>query len=299
MTIPTTPFATTSQDYDAAIKWMELIGIKLSTGRMKKYKQVIEYWTDAYKNASDTEAKARFPDFFNSIFEIYNFIEIHQAFKLKPISELDGIIKKLQKGVYGPTHSVDEKLNSSAARNYIFEALIAALLHCPQNGMEAILDSESDTGVHIQNKKVWVECKRITTIERINENVRKASEQLETILQKSSNPNHRGLVAIDITKIINPDDKIYIRKNDAELKSSLHELIKGFEMENSSLWERIYERRHKNVIGTIIYFSLMASSEERGLLVRTTQLAINPRTGIHAADKSLLESIVQAIETIG
>jgi hypothetical protein len=153
----------------------------------------------------------------------------------------------------------------------MFEALMAARFHRPQSGVEAILDADSDTGIEINNKKVWVECKRITSTERIEENTGKASKQLEVLLNKKIGSGHRGIVAIDITKILSPGDEIFVQENDTQLLNSADRIMERFIEDNSHIWQKVYARRHKKVIGTIIRFSFMASSEARNLRVHTTQ----------------------------
>ncbi|RUT67512.1 hypothetical protein D0817_26055, partial [Flavobacterium cupreum] len=80
-----------------------------------------------------------------------------------PPNQLASVIEKLRKGVNGPINAADETSESTAARNFLFEATVAAKAHRPDRGVEAILDAESDTGILINGKRIWVECKRVTT----------------------------------------------------------------------------------------------------------------------------------------
>jgi hypothetical protein len=67
--------------------------------------------------------------------------------------------------------------------------------------------------------------------------------------------------------------------------------------ESSHVWERVYERRHRKIIGTIIRFSFMASSESRNLLVHASQWAMNPRVGITTSDEQIQRQLVAALAT--
>jgi len=289
MAISSTSTESIAQHYLAAIKWMEELGVRITTGRTLHYERTIDYWNQAYNKASEAEIK----EFINAIFEIADFIDIYEAFKLEPIHRLEAIVSKLQKGVNGPINSTDESTNSSSARNFMFEALTSARSHRPQRGVEAILDADSDTGIEIQNKKVWVECKRITSIKRIEENTAKASSQLEILLKKKTGSGHRGIVAIDITKILDSNDKF---ENDTHLENSADRIMDRFIEDHSHIWQKVYARRHKKVIGTIIRFSFMAISEARSLRVHATQWAVNPRHGIPASDDALLRLLVSAVK---
>lgn len=299
MTILTTSTESIAQRYRAAIQWMEELGVRITTGRTSHYEKTANYWSHAYRNATDAEKKDKFPEFINAIFEIADFIDIYEAFKLEPAHRLEAIVSKLQKGVNGPINSVDESQNSSSARNFMFEALMAARSHRPQSGVEAILDADSDTGVKINNKKVWVECKRITSPGGLEENIRKASKQLEILLQKKIGSGHRGIVAIDISKILNPRDEIFVQENDTQLLKSADQIMDRFIKDYSSIWQQVYTKRHEKVIGTIIRFSFMAASKARNLEVHTTQWAVNPRYNIPASDVALLQSLVTKVKGSG
>lgn len=295
MSIPTETYEAIFEQYSAAIQWMGGLGIKLSPGRTSHYERVVRHWKDAYKTASADEGREIFPDFLSSMFEIFDFVSIYKAFQGVAQDQLASVIDKLQKGVNGPINAADETSESTAARNFLFEATVAAKAHRPDRGVEAILDAKSDTGIRINRKKIWVECKRITTLDRIEGNARKASSQLEALLAREVGSGHRGIVAMDISKILNWGDKIFVTRNDNELLASVNRMMDQFMAQHSHIWQRIYERRDKKIIGTIIRFAFMASSEARNLLVHTSQWAMNPRLGIAASDEQIQRQLVSAL----
>jgi len=296
MKIPTTSYDSITKNYVATIKWMSDIGVNIGSGRSRHYAKVIDCWKDAYKEATEREAKEIFPDFVNSVFEISDFIKIYEAFKNVAPEDLFSIRGKLQKGVSGPLRSEDEKPKSTVARNYIFEALVAARAHNPDSGVSAILNAESDTGVLFEDHKIWIECKRVTSINKIEANVRDASTQLERLLNKKHGYGHRGVIAIDITKILNENNKIYVRDNDQQLIDSTCQIMDSFINEFSNEWQKVFLKRSKKVIGIIIRFSFMASSESRGLLVHSSEWALNPRSGLKQNDEKVLRSFVDIIK---
>jgi hypothetical protein len=292
MSIPTESYETIYEKYSAAMQWMSGLGIKLAPGRTSHYDRVIRHWKDAYRTASSEEGKAVFPDFVSSIFEVFDFVSIHKALQQVPRDKLSPITDKLQKAVNGPINAVDETPESTAARNFLFEAIVAARAHHPDAGVEAILDAKSDTGIRIGRKKIWVECKRVTTPEKIESNVRKASGQLEALFEKAVGSGHRGVVALDVSKILNRGDKIYVARNDSELLEGVDRMMSDFISRYSPVWERVYERRHQKVIGTILRFAFIASSETRNILVHTSQWVMNPRLGIASGDLDIQRKLV-------
>jgi hypothetical protein len=245
--------------------WMKEIGVKFGSGRTNHYKKVVKHWKDAYMVATQEEDKSIFSDFVSSMFEIHDFIDIHKAFRDVPTAQLSQLVDKLQKGVNGPVNAVDETPKSTTARNFLFEATVAARLHRPQVGVEAILNTDSDTGIKIDKKKLWIECKRVTTTGQIEANVRKASSQLESVLKKKNGSGHRGIVALEVTKIFTPGDQIYVSDNDSQLMASVVRIMDDFIKEYAEIWQKIYNRRNKKIIGTIVRFAFMSTSESRNL----------------------------------
>lgn len=298
MEIPTDSYEIIHKQYSDTMDWMSSLGIKLDTGRTTHYERVIRHWKIAYKTASPGEAKGVFVDFVSSLFEVHDLINIYLAFKDTSSDQLTGIIEKLKKAVNGPIFSSEETPKSTKARNFLFEAAVAARLHQPERSMLTILDSISDTGVEFNNKKIWIECKRVTNTEKIEANTRRASTQLEKVFRKQIGSSHRGIVALDVSKIFHSGDQILVKKNDVELISTIDNLMDQFISTHSGLWESVYARRNRKIIGTIIRFSFMCSSEERNLLVQTSQWAMNPRRSISHIDEQLQRDLVTAIKSV-
>ena len=99
-----------------------------------------------------------------------------------------------------------------------------------------------------------------------------------------------------MTKIINPGDQIYVSNNDLELVASIDELMVSFIREYSEVWQRLYTRRDKKIIGTLVRFSFMAISKSRGLLVHASQWALNPRIGASDSDKIIQKTLVSHLK---
>ncbi|WP_076419521.1 hypothetical protein [Colwellia sp. UCD-KL20] len=271
MTIPTESYEDIFKNYSDALLWMEKIGVKFSSGRTQHYKKLISHWKDHYKVATKKEGNIIFPDFVSSIFEIHNFIDIYKAFQNTPNNQLVHIVEKLQKGINGPINSAEESPKSTAARNFLFEASFAARAHRPANNVLAILDAVSDTGIKIDNKKLWVECKRITTVGKIEDNVKKACKQLESTLKNKSGSGHRGIVAIEVTKLFHSGDQILVSENDTQLKNSIDKMMDNFIYKYSEIWQKLFDLSNNKIIGLVIQFAFMATSESRSLLVHTSQ----------------------------
>ncbi len=296
MDISTSSYESVFENYSSAVKWMEDLGVNTGSGRTSHYKKLIRYCKDTYKTASEDEIKRIFPDFVSSMFEVHDFIDIYEAFKDLSPNSLAHIVNKLQKAVNGPINSAHETATSSNSRNILFEAAVAARAHRPSKGIEAIFDAKSDTGISFGDKKIWIECKRVTTSNQIEKHIRKASKQLEGILQKQLGSGHRGIIAMDISKILQPGDQIFVCANDSELLESINKMMDQFIKEYSPIWQKVFPHRHRNIIGTIVRFSFMSSSEARKILVHSSQWGVNPRIGNPSSDDQLLRKLSFALK---
>jgi hypothetical protein len=118
---------------------------------------------------------------------------------------------------------------------------------------------------------------------------------LEALLSREVGSGHRGIVALDISKILNLGDHIMVARNDDALLASIDRMMDQFIKQHSQVWQRIFEKRHRKIIGIVIRFAFMGSSEQRKLLVHASQWAINPRKGISEGDEQIQIKLVNIL----
>jgi len=295
MLIATDTYESINADYKAALEWLDKLGVSIGSGRAQFYAKIIERWSQDYRSATENQGKEIFVDFVSSMAEVPDFLEIYRSLKYVPISELSAITEKLKKAVSGPVDSAEETEKTTVARNFLFEALVAARAHRPNNGIRAIFNSKSDTGIEIEGRKIWIECKRVTSVDKLEKNIRKACNQLEPNISRGISFRNFGLVAVDFTKILHKGGMLLVKPNDAVLLAAVSEITDSFIRENYKIWEKVYKEKHKKILGTLFRYSTMAVSEERNLLVRTADWAISPKAGAKLSERKLLEAVVKAI----
>lgn len=81
------------------------------------------------------------------------------------------------------------------------------------------------------------------------------------------------------------------RQDDVSLIDTIDEMMNGFIKQNHQIWESVYERRSPKIIGTLIRFSFMASSENRNLLVHASQWGMNPKVTVSSSDENILRKL--------
>lgn len=289
------PYRALLADYEAALVWMGQIGVHLGEGRTHHYQKILEYWSGNYKNASVEEGQSIFSDFVGSIYEIGAFVEIYHSLQSANTDDLTQVARKLNKAVNGPIYSGEESPQSTTARNHLFEVIVTAKCHKPESGLVANLLSDTDSGFSFLQKKLWIECKRITSFSKLESNVRKACNQIGASLKKKTGSGHRGIIALDISKLINPSDGLYVSQNEASLLTSTDRIMNQFIKSNFQVWEKVYKEKSRKILGMILRFSFMATSEKDNLIITITQWAVNPREGLSPFEVKFMEEFVYCI----
>ena len=133
-------------------------------------------------------------------------------------------------------------------------------------------------------------------MDKLESNVRKACNQLESSMKRDTSTQTRGIVALDFSKILHAGDKLLVKNNDEELIRELDTITDKIVSQCSSDWQKVYDQKNKNIIGTLIRFSTMVTSEERNLMIRAGQWAVNPKLKIKSSDEDLLQRFAAAMK---
>jgi len=143
-----------------------------------------------------------------------------------------------------------------------------------------------------------VECKRPMTLSKLEANVRDASSQLDKHFQEQSQVFRFGLVAIDFSKLLTPGDELFRATTGLMLMRRLHKKMDWFILHNNRIWNRIYERRSSNILGTLLRFSFMCVSEADQLLIYTSQWGVNPRDGLPSSEMNMLKQLSKCMDQV-
>jgi hypothetical protein len=170
------------------------------------------------------------------------------------------LFPKLRDILGGPPLPNEEDENSNHARNILFELNLAAKLWVA--GLAPTLGERPDLYCEVAKKRLLIECKRPLTRKGARKRIGKAWSTL-TQLAKSDLPGTRGVVALSVTKLINPGDAIFTASDVADARTGLGSLLSGV---TDQLGER-WEHPGTKVIGVIFHVITPAFLEDRKLLV--------------------------------
>jgi hypothetical protein len=275
-----------------AADWLEKLGVRIGQGRLSTYAKIASEWDSFVGEKSDLDVDYLYPRVSILAYEVPAFLKIIRAFHDVPIDDLGQIAKMLQKAVHGVV-SVDEELLSrpNPARDYLFEALTAAHVHNPENGCTAIFNSPSDTGFILNRHHVFIECKRLNTDAGLQANVRKAANQLEKSFQRSPRTGNRGLIALDVSKIIRPPGQVFGIPESRLVDAASTELITRLVNIYFDELQRHLSQFDHRVIGFMVFCNFVVLVKSDQIFVNVGKWSIVPRSGIDAGDSRFIASL--------
>ncbi len=265
--IDTQTYSSLLKTYTSAVKWLEKLGLNIHNKRVDRYGEYLEHFTLNYDKWNSEEIRNNYPNAVNVLFETMAIIGIYESLKNEQVSSLTGVIEKLKKAINGPDSSIDETHSNQEARNFLFEAHTVATIYHPDKYLFAIFNSPTDTAFTFMDKTVFIECKRIHSADKLEKNIRKACNQLKVAFSKNNKIKHRGLVAIEVSKPINPDFNLLVAPNDNLLIASLNTHLNNFINKNYYVWNKVFNDKSSKIIGILVRISYMGVSQEKNLLV--------------------------------
>jgi hypothetical protein len=281
-------------EFDETLRWMTSLGIKTNSGRLRAYEKAISIWATlpSAQNSFGAHKLSRADQ--SAILASDKFIDVYRAFHQTSLEDLGGIVDKLKKSIGGPADVADETDKSSHARNFLFEAVVAAKFHCPNQGIHVFLDAPSDTGLTYLSRRIFVECKRLGSLRRIESNVRKACDQLAIALDADCTSRHGGLVAVDISNIISMDEKV---ADETLLTRHTAKRMDQFIESSSADWQKVYSEKDPRIFGAIFRLSRFVQSETDGLWVISTEWAVNPRQNLGWSETRYMQRLARALQS--
>jgi len=132
----------------------------------------------------------------------------------------DTVKELMRRALKGPLHPSDETGSSNFARNTVFELLLGARFR--RAGANPTLGQEADLLVNHFGSHLYIECKRPQRERALRENIGKALGQLRQRFAADPRPDSTaGLVAISISKSVNPNSKWLVVDSEAHIERSL------------------------------------------------------------------------------
>ena len=168
------------------------------------------------------------------------------------------VVKELmRRALKGPLRPEDETETSNHVRNTIFELLLGSRFL--RAGANPTLGQQADPIDHF-GSHLYVECKRPQREQSIQANISRALDQLRQRIASDPHPDSSaGLVAISISKAVNPESKWLMVDDEADIEQNLTRVAERIHAQCARDYERKGDPR---LIGVL--YHILAPVRVRG-----------------------------------
>ena len=295
MTIPTESYRALYNQYVQSLKWLEVNGIDISKGRLKKYEAILKELSESFESKNYDKLDNLYLHVLSSATEFQDIIRIFNGLKDLDFDSNPKLSDTLKKAIYGPHYITDETHKNNSGRNYQFELVLCSYLNKPDLGLSFIPNSQSDAAAKFLNKTYLFECKRLHSKNQIEKNVKDAANQLTRRLKTKVGSNYRGIIAIDFSKVYNPDFQLLESGNDESLVNYIQQEVRNIIEQYHNSWQRIICKYNKKIIAVMIRISFMGISKIRNLMVTCSEWGVNPKNNIKDIEFMYLEELTKVI----
>lgn len=235
-------FDTIKNDIPLILNWMEELGVNFLHSRYIRY---MIYYNDFFSsnyNLPDncllnlTEVPRDMQEKYEKMkLAMKECTDIWIIYKTFHMERSEGFIERLQKIIKGADFTSETKDNDSS-RDFLYELMIAAKLK--KNGFGINFDTVTDIIAEKNDILYFIECKRIKSLKKFEENYKKAGKQIE----REKKDNSYGLIFIDIYNMIKEDipQKEYLSHE--EINNSMNTIFRNFSSQNANIIKRLNER---------------------------------------------------------
>ncbi len=267
--IPQRPYAEILAELETFEGYLRTLGLRRAPDRLRDVLgRLKEIETARTRNRLPSLNKR--PDVAELIWSLVEGQEFADIFR--GIRNYDAVIikKLLQKALQGPLHPTHETPVSNIGRNTVFELRLGAALL--QAGANVTLGRQADIMIDHAGAHVYIECKRPFYEHSIRQNVMRARAQLRQRLDSDPHQPTVGVVAISVSKSVNPGSNMFV-VNDASDLRSLSQEAERLHKQYSRDYDRLLDPR---LIGMVYHLFTPALLRQSGLLIAASQVDIFP-----------------------
>lgn len=247
-----TSYSQLNRRLDALIAWLEEHRVRIPATRILRYRRSFDELLQIYESGDEERAWDRFPILINTLFEVHELLLIHEGLGDAP-GDVD-LRSKLSEISKGPTNYTEEDGRSSnRARNIAFELILASRLSSA--GLQLDQTLPTDTACLCNNRTLLFECKRPMEKDNLKRNVKKAEKQLKHQYCNPKRVRSRGIIAVDLSRLSNPESNLLITKSEEHAGTILENLLAQYIDENVEIWRKA---KGSKTIGILLRVGIMA-----------------------------------------
>ncbi len=271
---------------EATSEWFESIGIAVGGSRLEAIRGRLAELEAVFRDGGEAALRRSWNNLETALVlaDTMAFTSISSQFRqLKP----DRIPRRHLRAVLdGPLMVQDEDPSTAAvnARNIFFELELAADLM--NRGI--VLDGFDDIFFSFAGKMIRIECKRLHSEKRVEENIATAITQLR---KKMAESGEYGIVALALERLTAMDRAIRPIDSDREIEDGVEGLLAQFLHRHPTCFDSPLDTR---VIAILVVFRLIVYSKPRRILGRAFAASLVPlveREHLQAAEVDLVHGL--------
>ncbi len=258
---------------------------------MGEYERAIDVLIASFQTRDFDRMRKELLRILTSLFEIHEIIDIHRSLGGKFDNELK---RHLETYAKGPAKYTEEKTAaaSNVARNIGFELILMAKL--ANAGIPLDFSIKSDVAAKFDGRSLLFECKRPQAESGLSGNIKTAFRQLEEKYQNPQRLRYRGLIAIDITKLFNPDFLLYERDDAEALNSGLGRIVDGFVARHARLWQK---GRNKKTIAVLVRLAIIGVNKAKNnMFTYCQQFGVTPLNHVGERNIETARDLTQVLQ---
>ncbi|MBD3897189.1 hypothetical protein IEI94_15130 [Halomonas sp. ML-15] len=232
--------------YESTLKKLLELGLNVNPSRLKKYiepyEQMITKWgTESVSSIVSNRQYA------SVLFEVHQMIEIGDKLLELKHDNLTAALKKTLSGC--ELYSVDaQKKKANSARDFSFELFMAR--YFKRAGYDLNFDTIADINATDEQDSIFIECKRPAKEETVGPNIQKALKQAIKRFDPNDKRNQKGIAAIDLTALINPEHEFLVPKD----LSFISDVLKNADHGYAPAFQQVFSEYGTDCLSIIVYF---------------------------------------------
>ena len=249
-------------DFEAAVVWVQAAGFPVDQGRVAEYRKVLQELARTFDACGwgDMNDPLRREKVCTTLLEVRELTSIHRGLaQVREVAAVEG----LRHYVKGPFQPNDESHRnaSNRPRNLGFELYLNALF--AHAGLRPSYETNADLCFTHGVVTFFAEAKRPMTASSVERLIGEANKQLNRRLKNLHSHSARGLIALDLSKVINPYNNIMPVYGE----NHLHQLMFNEDRRQiEGLREFWHRNRHPRTIGVLLHYRMLTNFLPSGAL---------------------------------
>ena len=251
-----------ADNYEAALKWVDAAGFPVDRGRHSDYRKTIatlrrQFSTQSWGDFADDIYRDRIC---TALLESRELVSIFRGLSTSTDPSAMENLRHYIKGPALPTHE-QAATSSNRARNFGFELYLNALF--AHAGLRPEYGTNADLSFTTDQLRVFVEAKRPMTRQSIETSLRVAMRQLATRLREHEQTDRAGIVALDLSKVVNPENRVMPVRSEEHLYELMYAEDK---IQMAKALPTIAKNLKPGIVGMLLHYRLLCSFQPNGAL---------------------------------